>query len=211
MSNFRTWTRQRLNKRFGLQQVSQHPILQAWLSAPYQLNDFEKMSASYLREILVERVDFWNEEELKLKFIGSIISLVNFETPYFSAFADRYLGATVDGEELSGEPDMMVAKGTQEPETPYFCLHEYKKEIDNDSPDPAGQCLASMLVAQAQNADAFPIYGTYVIGRNWFFMILKGKEYSISNNYAATHEDELLDILRILKISKEIALEEAKK
>ena len=211
MSNFRTWTRQRLNKRFGLKQVSQHPILQAWLNTPFELNDFEKMSANYLREILVERVDFWNEEELKLKFIGSIISLVNFETAYFSAFADRYLGAVVDGEELSGEPDIMVARGTQEPETPYFCLHEYKKEIDNDSPDPAGQCLASMLAAQELNQNAFPIYGTYVIGRNWFFMILKDKEYSISNNYASTHEDELLDILRILKVSKEIALQEAKK
>ncbi len=208
MSNFRTWTRQRLNKRFGLKQVQNHPFLQSLIATPIELNDFERESAEYLRKILAERVDFWNEEELKIKFIGGIISLVNFETDYFSAFADRYLGAIVDGEELSGLPDIMVAGGTQEPEMPYFCLHEYKKEIDNSSPDPAGQCLAAMLAAQALNNDAFPIYGTYVIGRNWFFLVLTGQEYSISNSYSATHDDEILDIIRILKASKEIVMQE---
>ncbi len=147
-------------------------------------------------------------EEVKLKFIGNLISLVDFDTENLSAFAERELSGTVDGEELSGFPDLMVARGKQEVDAPFFFLHEYKKELDNNSPDPAGQCLAAMLLAYEKNRDVpqmaeQPIYGTYVVGRQWFFVVLKDREYGISDSYASTHKDELLDILRIMKAARQ--------
>ncbi len=210
MSDFRSWKRQGLEKRFGLKRIKDHPILKEWLAMPSEITDFERISALRLQAKLVDYVDYWNEDELKLKFIGSLISLVDFDTAYFSAFANRMISAIVDGEELSGKPDLILGTGTQDLEVPYFCLHEYKKEMDNNSPDPAGQCLAAMLAAQALNSNPIPIYGTYVIGRNWFFIVLVGNQYSISNGYMATQEEIILDILRILKTSKQIVTKEVK-
>jgi hypothetical protein len=105
------------------------------------------------RENMEKYVDYWNEEEVKLKFIGNLISLVNFDTENLSAFAERELSGVVDGEELSGLPDLMVARGKQEVDSPFFFLHEYKKELDNHTPDPAGQLLVAMLLAYEKNKE----------------------------------------------------------
>jgi len=62
-----------------------------------------------------------------------------------------------------------------------------------------------MLVGQALNDNRQPIYGAYVIGSDWRFMVLKDKQYIISRNYSAL-TDEIFDILRILKALKQIVM-----
>ncbi len=207
MSNFSYWTRDKLRERFGLKRVISHPILLEWLESEAIIDDYELTTLMRCREKMLLYVDYWNEEEVKLKFIGNIITLIDYDTENLSAFADRYLEGTVDGEILSGKPDFIVAKGKQEVKAPFFFLHEYKKELNNDSPDPAGQCLAAMLVAYEYNLQVpelkeKPIYGAYVVGRQWFFIILQGREYAISDSFSSTHQDELLDIYRIMKASR---------
>lgn len=207
MSTFSYWTRDLLRERFGLKRIYDHDILLEWLEKSVEIDDYEKTTLMRWRKTLLKYVDYWNEEEVKLKFIGNIISLIDYDTDSISAFADRYLEGVVDGETLSGKPDFVVAKGKQEIKAPFFFLHEYKKELNNDSPDPAGQCLAAMLVAYQYNLQVpelkeKPIYGAYVIGRNWFFMILEGRNYAISDAYVATHTDDLLDIYKIMKASR---------
>jgi hypothetical protein len=204
MSNFKFWTRDKLSDRFGLEQTYDHPILVEWLQAHAPISAFEQESLRHIQQIMLRYVDYWNEEEVKLKFIGHLITLINYDSKKISAFADRDFSGQVDGEEISGKPDFMVARGKQEVKSPIFFIHEYKKEINNDTPDPAGQLLATMLVAYEYNLQVpelkeKPVYGAYVIGRLWFFVILKGKEYSISLAYDATHEDQILDIFRILQ------------
>jgi hypothetical protein len=208
MSNFKFWTRDKMRKRFGLKRVYNYPILAEWLASSAEINEHERYMLGAWRENMEKYIDYWNEEEVKLKFIGNLVSLINFDTETLSAFAERELSGTVDGEELSGSPDLMVARGKQEVDTPFFFLHEYKKELDNNSPDPAGQCLAAMLLAYEKNRDVpqmaeQSIYGTYVVGRQWFFVVLKDREYGISDSYASTHKDELLDILRIMKAARQ--------
>lgn len=61
-----------------------------------------------------------------------------------------------------------------------------------------GQLLATMVAAQALNNNAQPVYGAYVIGRHWYFVIVEQQDYAISLPYDSTR-DELYDILRILK------------
>jgi len=56
-----------------------------------------------------------------------------------------------------------------------------------------------MLVGQAQNKAEETIYGCYIVGRLWYFMVLQGKEFVISKDYSATHEDDILKIVKILK------------
>lgn len=208
MSTFKSWTREKLLDKFGLKRVYDSPVLIDWLNTETPIEDRIKVNLMELRQGMLRYVDYWNEEEVKLKFIGNIISSIGFDTDEVSAFAERSISGIVEGEELSGEPDLIVARGKQEIKVPFFFLHEYKKELDNNSPDPAGQCLAAMLLAYELNLKTVnmaqkPIMGAYIIGRNWFFMILQGRAYCISDAYVSTHEDDLISIYRIMKVSKE--------
>jgi hypothetical protein len=63
-----------------------------------------------------------------------------------------------------------------------------------------------MLVGQTLNGDQRPIYGCYVIGSDWRFMLLDGKQYVISRDYSAL-SDEIYDVLRILKALRAIIVE----
>ena len=81
------------------------------------------------------------------------------------------------------------------PEQPYFFLHEHKKEADS-SGDPLGQLLISMLAAQLLNQKEHPLYGSYIIGRLWFFVLLHQDEYAVSLAYDATQKID--DIFRVL-------------
>ena len=111
----------------------------------------------------------------------------------------------VDGTAMSGKPDGIIASGRRSPKKPYFCFQEYKR-FKNPDGDPAGQCLAAMLVAQEINEYKHPIYGCHVIGNAWYFMVLEGKIYSISTGHFATRDD-IFDIFLILKSLKAIIIE----
>ena len=97
----------------------------------------------------------------------------------------------------------MLAKGLQTPQKPHFFLHEYpstslragkpEKRRDND---PLGQLLIAMIGSQIKNQDDKPIYGIYVNGRYWHFVVLEGAEYAVSNSYNVSDED----ILRLFAI-----------
>jgi hypothetical protein len=191
----------KLDKTFGLRQIRTNAVLQEWLSATADISETENFILLALREMLIEHVDDWNEQELALHFIGPVFTFAKFSGENFNNFAERSLSGVVDGIEMSGKPDGMIASGRREPEIPYFCFQEYKKEKDADG-DPAAQALAAMLVAQELNEGKMPIYGCYVRGRNWFFMVLQGREYCISENYSSTRDD-IFDIFRILKVLKQ--------
>ncbi len=60
-----------------------------------------------------------------------------------------------------------------------------------------------MVAAQTINCHPHPIYGAYIIGRHWYFVILDGKIYSESLAYDATKE-EIMTIFGILHHTKEI-------
>ncbi len=202
---FKQMTKQELEDMFGLKRVRNHIVLENWISAQETISEIENIIISNLKESLIDRIEDWNEQELIMKFIGPLIALVNFDTDNFCVFAGRTISAVIGEYELSGTVDAMIAKGRQIPKKPYFCLNEYKKEQGTEN-DPAGQALAAMLVAQHLNEDRQPVYGAYVVGRNWFFMVLHENEYSISNAYMATRE-QIFDIAGILKKLKQIIFE----
>lgn len=94
----------------------------------------------------------------------------------------------------------MIATGRRSPRKPYFMFNEYKKDTDSDG-DPAGQVLGAMLAGQQINDGKRPIFGCYVIGQHWYFMVLHQKEYAISAAYSALNNDIFL-IFNILKKMK---------
>ncbi len=89
-----------------------------------------------------------------------------------------------------------------------LCFHEYKKEHEPKG-DPAAQALSAMLVARELNHRAHPIYGIYVVGKLWHFMLLDGDAYVISKGFLADDE-EIFTIFKILKALKAILLEIAR-
>ncbi len=64
----------------------------------------------------------------------------------------------------------------------------------------------AMLVAQTIHQNQAPIFGSYVLGRDWYFLILEAKNYSISRGFDATTE-QIFDIYKILKALKNNVLQ----
>jgi len=50
------------------------------------------------------------------------------------------------------------------------------------------------------------LYGCYVVGHYWHFLVLEGKHYTISRSYSA-FSDEIFDIFQTLKALKTIIME----
>ena len=193
---FRSWKQTEIQDTFGLRRVETLKELDDWLSNREPVPQPLIPILADLQHDMKQRADGWNEEEWKLSFIGPVIALVDYNTDKTGFFSGRLLEARVGDYLLSGIPDGIVAEGTLGPRTPYFCLHEYKKE-EGDQADPRGQLLAAMLSAQALNEEDSPIYGAYVLGRLWFFAVLKGQEYAFSDDYSSS-KDEFHDIFGIL-------------
>lgn len=204
MRSFKEWTLAALDETFRLQQIRTMPALEEWVNGSADLSDFEHQTLAQLQENLIMNVHDWNERELAYNFIGPVMAFVKFTTNQSNFFAERLFSGTVDGIEMGGRPDGMLASGFREPKTPYFCFQEYKKELDPEG-DPAAQVLAAMLVAQELNEHHAPVYGCYVNGSFWYFLVLREREYCISRPYVATGDD-VFEIFRILKVLKQIVL-----
>jgi hypothetical protein len=148
-------------------------------------------------------VNGWNEDELKFFFISPLVRMAKYENERYKAFTQRPLAAIFEkeGYEATGRVEVMLAKGRLNPKQPYFFIHEYKPEKvsllgrDGREADPLGQVLIAMVVAKTYNEQQFPLYGCYVSGRNWFFIVLHNDTYSVSRAYDAT---DIIDLTQIL-------------
>jgi hypothetical protein len=203
---FRDCNLELLDTLFGLRQTTHAEKLEDWLNQKADITPFEEGMILYLQRVLKFNLFSWNEQELALNFIGPLITMLNFTTDKFNLFAERQLEETiqsVDNEDikLSGKPDSLIASGRRSPKVPFFSFHEHKPETEGGG-DPAGQVLGAMLVGQAKNKEYDkPMYGCYVIGQNWYFLVLDNKNYTIASPFAATNK-EIFDIYRVLKALK---------
>ncbi len=201
VSKSRTWNESELADTFNLNSLlDPSPLLQEWLTieAIQQIENEVYFDKLHLK--LRKNFGYWNEQELELFFIAPLIStFVDYDSPHFMLYSEREISATVEGVFLKTEADLLLAKGKGEVlKVPYFCFHEYKR-TKKASSDPVAQVLEAMLIAQEMNKNGKPIYGAYVIGKDWYFMVLEGKEYCISKAYQATIRTELLEIIAILR------------
>lgn len=202
MRTFGSFSFEEVEDLFQIEKKDSLPLLEEWLSYQMEIPPFERESLNRLKTHLLKEVLSWNEDELKMFFIGPLIELSRIETKDFKPYTQRSLSATIQSIEVSGRVDFMIAKGKRTAKPPYFCIHEYKQEFD-DKGDPLGQLLIAMLTAQVLNEEKFPILGAYIVGRNWFFVVLRHNEYAVSNSYNSSDED-IFQIFSILQKSKEI-------
>ncbi|MDZ7880613.1 MAG: hypothetical protein U5L45_23260 [Saprospiraceae bacterium] len=198
------WIEGLIVKTFGLKNVLDgFPLLDAWLTVKNDLDANTVEELEKLRLRLRKRVNGWNEETLKMKFIAFILNMVDYDTDDLEGVFDAELKGTVLGKKLSVIADYALCSYTFDlKEQPYFYFHEYKPRKKNK--DPIAQLLLAMLIAQEKNKVQRPLYGCAVVGELWYFMILDGKTYSISNGYVAANADDLQTILLILRKFKHI-------
>ena len=140
------------------------------------------------------------EMELKMKFLGPLLALVNYDTENYRAFMERPLIARKGDDEALGTVDFLIAKGWQLTRSPFFSVHEYKPG-PNASKDPLGELLIALVAIQQANETMdlrFSLYGAYVVGQFFYFVILDGKAFSKSKPYVASKEKEIFEIFCIL-------------
>jgi hypothetical protein len=205
-ATFKEWTLTKLDNAFGIQQILATDCLfmQKWqdLSKTMEITDLEKQVLIRLQKPLQWGGKGWNEYELENKFISPVFMTAEFDDRIIGYFLERNLKGVVGNYELSGIVDGMIAKGFRDPDKPFFCMHEYKRSVDNDG-QPDAQALAAMLVVQADENGRKPIYGLYIVGLIWNFIVLHGKEYCISKSYNA-EDEEIFEIFGMLKALKHI-------
>ncbi len=233
--DFKYWTRPDLEKILGLQRKKKLAVLEDWLAmeSDFSLSQEEVIYLEELREEAEELIDYWNETELRENFISLLTRFVRFKDSKNNLhhFAERYLSVNITIKplyevKLFGYTDWLVATGKSAPEQPFFFIHEYKPE-EGKTIDGRGQLLAEMCAAQILNQNPpmptlfnqnpkhyykdIPLYGVYVLGRMWFFMALKDREYSISAAYDSMSKDDLQSIVKLLKAQKQLIYEVVKK
>lgn len=192
----------KLKKQFG------GPFLEDWLQYTDKLSPFQQQLFDAIYENSLYRIAGWNEEELKVKFIGFLFFIADIEeSGKISTFFERRLQAEWNDFELSVITDCMVATpyGLNTPKKPYFFLQEFKKQ-KGDIQDPEGQMLAAMLISQKKNNDKKVVYGAWLNGSIWFFTALHEQNYYSSNAYDTTNKKDLLQIIFILRHLKLLIL-----
>ena len=155
---------------FGLQKTDQTEILSI------KITDLQSSRASELVNLYQNEIEYWNEQELIIKYLSPILNLIDFRGNNYNSFAERTISASVDGILLTGITDFVVARGKYEPRNPYFFIQEFKK-AKNPTGDPFAQLLGEMLVAQVLNQSEL-VYGLYIVGRFWYFVALENRNYT---------------------------------
>ena len=202
--SFKEWLYEDVSDEFGLTRQRTLPFLEHIKTLTLPQNNVHRPTIESFKLELFDYVDSWNEDEYKFFFISPFFKLVNFLSTKYKAFTQRPLSVKYanDTKVSTGNVEFMLAKGIQNPKKPHFFLHEYKPEKKRDN-DPLGQLLIAMVAAQKINLDDKPIYGVYINGRNWFFVVLDGQNYAVSNPYVVT-TDDIFDLFAVLIHIKEL-------
>jgi hypothetical protein len=192
---------------FGLERINEYytPLMEEWLDCTTTLASDEQVLFDRIHKRAKKKIDGWQEEELKMKFIAFILELALLDdSDLYSTYLETTIEATVEGHFLKLKTDFMVAKGILDlPEMPYFHFQEWKKHRDPNG-DPVGQLLEAFLIAQEKNGHKKPLYGCTITGKYWEFFVMENKAYCISKSYDSTEKDQLLQIVAILRKFKEI-------
>ncbi len=175
-----------------------------WFSYAYKLSRKESLFLKELIDRHITLLNFYMEEDLKMKFLSPIFNQVNFTTDRFHDWYDGSLSGMVNGVEIKGFADFMVATGIDQAKKPYFFIQEFKPSVPDRNPEV--QLLAELLIAIEKNKTNI-MRGGYIIGQYWKFMILEkiGNnqfEYFVSKSFDSLDLQDLKQIYVILQAVK---------
>lgn len=202
------WREGEIIRTFNLNRivVNETPLMREWLDVQLpELNAGEQYIFEGDLKNAQLHIAGWNEEDLKMKFISTILRLGEIrDGDTIMGYFDKIISATVEGIKLTVKSDFMLAKGILDVfETPYFHFQEYKP-YKNPTGDSMAQLLEAFLIAQEKNKNGNPLYGVDIIGKQWTFVIMEGKDYCISKAFDSVDKTDLLTIIAILRKFKYI-------
>ncbi len=195
-NNFSSLNIQDLIDTFNLKTVDNLAFLSESVS------ELQKTKIAEICQVSTQEIDTWNEQELIIKHISLILNTAKMEGPSYNTFAERSFCGKVDEIELGGIVDFLVARGRFQPREPYFFLQEYKKNTLGPNSDPLAQLLGEMLVAQELNQN-LQMYGAYIVGRSWYFVVLHERDYNVLKPFDSTNFEELIEIISKLNWIKQ--------
>lgn len=188
-------TYKKLRNVTNIKAITSGNLFDEWFGYSYNLKKDEEI---FLEELIKNErlyLQKYNEELLKAKFISPLLNKVNFVTENFRDWYGYEISAVVNGYELSGKPDFMVASGKFEPENPYFFFQEFKKSRTVSNPD--YQVLSEMATAMEINKSKI-MKGAYNIGKWWTFVILK----KLGEGKYKYYESDSFDCLKITDLKQ---------
>ncbi len=144
-----------------------------WFLYKYKISEEEETFLENLIEKNEASLSRYNEAKLLVRFISQVLMKVDFDTGEIKDWYENFLTGEINGYKFNGKTDFMVAKGEVYPEKPYFFIQEFKRTTPHN--DPLFQLLAEMLVALEKNETNI-MYGGYVYGEHWKFIILEKLE-----------------------------------
>jgi hypothetical protein len=195
-----------LANQFGITRQVGCEALARWSLAQGELTPLQQTLFDTLCQEMKEEGDYWNEEELKIQFIGLLFRIADVNVKNKTkVFYERPLSATLQGISLSVVVDCLLAKPMEfnTPQEPYFFLQEFKKG-KGEKKDPEAQMLVAMLIAQAKNASDAPVYGGFLVGSVWTFATLTGVAYCTSRKYDASQAGDLAQIVFMLRYLRDL-------
>jgi hypothetical protein len=202
-SSMKNWREGDLIQTFKLNRIitQQTPLMKEWLDVQMpDLNIPEQYDFDRDLNKAQKFIAGWNEEDLKMKFISTILKLGHLmDDEMVIGYFDKIISATVEDIKLTVKSDFMLATGVLDVfTTPYFHFQEYKP-YKNPSGDSMAQLLEAFLIAQASNKNNKPLYGADIMGANWRFVIMEGKDYCISKSFDSVDKIDLLTIIAVLR------------
>lgn len=126
-------------KTFGIEVQESNNMLESWLVSQYDLDAFEQKYFDDLYSDAREDGGYWNEEELKINFVGAAFRLARINTKNrIKVFYERPLSGVVKGHSLSVVADCLVATPLPFNSTdyPYFFFSNNLIEKNKSNPKP---------------------------------------------------------------------------
>jgi hypothetical protein len=196
-----------LNELFDIEQLVDKTKFLDWFENEITLDPkIENMLIELLNDE-ADYITFYDEEDLKMRFLSPLLRSVNFKSDTFRDFYDEKITYSTDKFILSGEVDFTISKGLRDAKIPYFFIQEFKRAEEFSNPRP--QLLAELISAIELN-NWTTIKGAYIVGAIWNFVILERLDkhkyqYFVSQNFDSTKIEDLKDIYKnLLFVKKEI-------
>ncbi|OQX97361.1 MAG: hypothetical protein B6I24_09090 [Bacteroidetes bacterium 4572_128] len=180
--DFDKWDLDDLKKEFNILQSTDEDLMEKWFSMEKNISKEEFEKIKILRKILHRRVNAWNESELNFRFVAPLVYLVGLESITETIFLDRKIFKEINKKILGGEFDLAFGTGRYNPKEIYFCMHMHKRERGKVT-NPLADLLITMFTIQLNNEEKHPVYGAYVVGRLWFFVVMDKQKYSVSKAF----------------------------
>ena len=178
------------------QLVRDRSIFKEWFDFKFEINKYDEDFLMKLIKANEYNISDYFEYQLFGHFISPLLNKVYFYGENFREWFQPYISGIVNGHEISGKLDFMVASGIRRPDKPYFFIQEYKRSIPKSKP-PLEQLLAQMTVA-LENNNTKLMRGAYNIGKWWNFVILEKTD----NNKYQYYESVSFDSLKINELKQ---------